>query len=92
MEHHPCFSAIGALDHYAVEEFNRREREREQGWLRARLGAVRSFSSEAPLLALMVAVQGYLNWYMISAHPVELSRHTEMGRSQTAVVMAHIGG
>ena len=91
-EHHARYGAIGALDHYAVEEFNRREREREHNWLSDRIGAVRSFAAEAPLISVMVAIQGYLNWYLISNLPVELSRHTEIGRTMTAVVMSHIGG
>lgn len=91
-ESHSRYGAIGALDHYAVEEFNRREREREQNWLPDRIGCVRSFAAEAPIIAVMVAIQGYLNWYLISNLPVELSRHTEIGRTMTAVVMSHIGG
>jgi hypothetical protein len=29
-------------------------------------------------------IDGYLNWFMISAMPVQLQRHTEMGMSLTA--------
>lgn len=84
---HGRFGVISALEHYQTEEFNRRELEREKLWLAERIGAVRSFATEVPVISLMVAIQGYINWYLISGHPVEMSRHTQIGRTMTAIVM-----
>ena len=86
-DHHGRYGAISPLDHYAVEEFNRQEQQREAEWLQERIGAVQSVVSETPVIAIMLAIQGYINWYLISGHPVLLNRHTQMGRSQTAIVM-----
>jgi hypothetical protein len=83
---------------YSVEEFNRREREAERAALLARVGAIsgmisgiNDFKAEYRILSGLVAVAGYLNWYVISGHYVELSRHTEIGKSMTRVVMDRIG-
>ena len=35
-------------------------------------------------------IAGYLNWFMISAIPMQMSRHTELGKSQTAYVMSRM--
>ena len=77
----------------AVEEFNSRERQAESEVFFARttyrrlvLAAVLSvrFNATFPL-------DGFRDWYVISGIPVQMSRHTCMGRSMTRVVMDHIG-
>jgi hypothetical protein len=35
-------------------------------------------------------IAGFLYWFMISAIPVQLSRYTEIGRTQTAYVMSRM--
>jgi hypothetical protein len=35
-------------------------------------------------------IAGYLNWFMISAIPVQMSQYTEMGMSQTGRIMSRM--
>jgi hypothetical protein len=75
-----------------VEWFNRQENERLYQMAHA------SAAMPHPLYAqpekrkfyATLPIAGYLNWFMISAIPVQMSRYTEMGRSQTAYVMSRM--
>jgi hypothetical protein len=75
-----------------VEWFNRQENERLYQMAHA------SAAMPHPLYAqpekrkfyATLPIAGYLNWFMISAIPVQMSRHTELGRSQTAYVMSRM--
>jgi hypothetical protein len=79
------------LASFEVEEFNERERQAEYE-------RYHELSAEQFVAAILVAVRlcatiplrGYKFWWMISGHPVQLSRHTQLGRTMTAVVMRHI--
>jgi hypothetical protein len=75
-----------------VEWFNRQENERHYQ------AAHSSVAMAHPLYAQVekrkfyatLPIAGYLNWFMISAIPVQMSQYTEMGRSQTAYVMSRM--
>jgi hypothetical protein len=77
---------------FMVEWFNRQENERMYQAAHA------SAAMPHPLYAqpekrkfyATLPIAGYLNWFMISAIPVQMSRHTEIGRSQTAYVMSRM--
>lgn len=87
---------------FVVEDFNQAEAQRERHDLLVRIGAiiddVEYFAAELPLVCLMVAIAGYVDWYLISGHPVEVSKYTaerapgtvRARRCMTAVVMDHI--
>jgi hypothetical protein len=72
-----------------VDWFNKQEAEREYQAAHA------SAAMPHPLYAQIekrrfyatLPIVGFLNWFKISNHYVELSRHTEMGMSQTARIM-----
>lgn len=75
-----------------VDWFNRQENEREQADLLRRCSAspLNPYIAEKRAFYATLPLVGFLRWFLISAIPVELSRHTEIGRTQTAVVMERL--
>jgi hypothetical protein len=76
----------------AVEDFNARERQAE--YERYHTETARRLFIAIVLSVRMNAtfpLDGFRDWYMISNIPVELSRHTRMGRTMTRIVMEHLG-
>lgn len=75
----------------AVEEFNEREAQLEYEAYHVEAGkrfVITTILAER--LCATFPLEGFRAWFVISGHPVEISRHTQIGRTMTAVVMAHI--
>lgn len=75
-----------------VEWFNRQENERMYQMAHASSAMPHPLYSqpEKRQFYATLPIAGYLNWFMISAIPVQMSRYTELGRSQTAYVMSRM--
>jgi hypothetical protein len=75
-----------------VEWFNRQENERLYQMAHASAAMPHPLYAQAEKRKFYATlpIAGYLNWFMISAIPVQMSQHTELGRSQTAYVMSRM--
>jgi hypothetical protein len=79
------------VESVSVSWWNSREAQREAAAL---VHGARSVVAELPILCATIAMLGYVNWWLISGIPVEISRHTSEARrgpTATAIVMRMLG-
>jgi hypothetical protein len=75
-----------------VDWFNQQENERHYQAAHSSVAIAHPLYAQAGYRKFYATlpIAGYLNWFMISAIPVQMSQYTEMGRSQTAYVMSRM--